>query len=604
MARNWKIRPHDTALIQSIERGASVPPVVAQILALRGITHPDEVSAFLNLKMLNLAKPFELPGMNEACDAILDAIQRNEKIAIYGDYDCDGMTSTAILHNCIELLGGNVTYFVPNRLDDGYGVNTAALDKLHKKEVRLVITVDCGISSVAEVEHANRLGLKMIVTDHHQPGPVLPDAVAIVHPALPGHDYRFAGLCGAGVAFKIAWALCERKSGSPKLPTPMREFLFKAISLAAIGTVADVVPLLDENRIIVHFGLQLISQYCSKGLSELLRVSKLNEKEKLGAEDIAFTLGPRLNAAGRLGQAQLGVELLICENPTRATQLAEYINELNKSRDSLETGMRRSAKKIIKENHDPENEPALVLAKAEWHKGVLGIVAGRLAELYNRPTILISIDKMNTSAAVGSCRSACGLNLYKALEACSEHLIKFGGHVAAAGLKIEVDKIDRFREEFCDYVSSNVPPERFQPQLTIDAETTLGQLSMNTLYQMEQIAPFGQRNPRPVLCATGVQLASPAETMGTDNKHLRLELVQHNAKVKAVAFGCGDWAAELDHDGGVYDFAFKPSINEYRGYKSVQLKLIDYRVHKSSVSQPLGSKNDESHTTKKLAGGV
>ena len=600
---NWKIRPHDSALIQEIERGASVPPVVAQILALRGITHPDEVSAFLNLKMLNLAPPFELPGMEIACEAILDAIANNEKIAIYGDYDCDGMTSTAILNNCIELLGGNVTYFVPNRLDDGYGVNIAALDKLKSKNVGLVITVDCGISSVEEVAHANRIGIKMIITDHHQPGAVLPDAVAIVHPALPGHDYRFAGLCGAGVAFKIAWALCERKTGSPKLPTPMREFLFRAIALAAIGTVADVVPLLDENRIIVHFGLKLIKQYCSVGLSELIRVSKLDEKEKLGAEDIAFTLGPRLNAAGRLGQAQLGVELLICENLDRATKLAEYINELNKSRDSLETGMRRGAKKMIKENHDPENEPAFVLAKPDWHKGVLGIVAGRLADLYNRPTILISIDKMGNTPAVGSCRSACGLNLYEALEACSEHLAGFGGHVAAAGLKIQSENIDRFREVFCDHVASVVPPERFQPQLTIDAETTLGQLTMSTLYQMEQIAPFGQRNPRPVLCATGVSLAAPAETMGADDKHLRLKLEQHSAKVNAVAFGHGDWAAELSET-GVYDFAFKPSINEYRGYKSVQLKLIDYRLHDSKVPSPSSRKDEQRSDSEKLAGGV
>lgn len=603
MAMNWKIRPHDSVLIQTIESGASVPPVVAQILALRGITHPDDVSAFLNLKMLNLANPFELPGMEAACEAILGAVARGEKIAVYGDYDCDGMTSTAILHNCIELLGGNVTYFVPNRLDDGYGVNIAALDKLKSKNVGLVITVDCGISSVEEVAHANRIGIKMIITDHHQPGAVLPDAVAIVHPALPGHDYRFAGLCGAGVAFKIAWALCERKTGSPKLPTPMREFLFRAIALAAIGTVADVVPLLDENRIIVHFGLKLIKQYCSVGLSELIRVSKLDEKEKLGAEDIAFTLGPRLNAAGRLGQAQLGVELLICENLDRATKLAEYINELNKSRDSLETGMRRGAKKMIKENHDPENEPAFVLAKPDWHKGVLGIVAGRLADLYNRPTILISIDKMGNTPAVGSCRSACGLNLYEALEACSEHLAGFGGHVAAAGLKIQSENIDRFREVFCDHVASVVPPERFQPQLTIDAETTLGQLTMSTLYQMEQIAPFGQRNPRPVLCATGVSLAAPAETMGADDKHLRLKLEQHSAKVNAVAFGHGDWAAELSET-GVYDFAFKPSINEYRGYKSVQLKLIDYRLHDSKVPSPSSRKDEQRSDSEKLAGGV
>ncbi len=585
MAMKWKIRPHDTALIQSIERNSKVTAVVAQLLALRGITHADQVQAFLNLKMTNMADPFELPGMEPACQTILAAIAANQKITVYGDYDCDGMTSTAILCGCIKLLGGDVNYFVPNRLDDGYGVNTDAIDRLHKKGTALIITVDCGISSVHEVAYANQLGIKMIVTDHHQPGATLPAAEAIVHPALPDQPYRFAGLCGAGVAFKLTWGLCQRKSGSEKLPPPLRDFLFKAIGLAAIGTVADVVPLLDENRIIVHYGLNVMRKFCSVGLTELIRVAALADKQQLGAEDIAFTLGPRLNAAGRLGQAQLGVELLMCEDQHRATQLAEYINELNKSRDSLETSMRRAAKKMIKENHDPENEPAIVLAQPDWHQGVLGIVAGRIAELYNRPTILISIDKMGEKQAVGSCRSACGLNLYQALDSCSDLLAKFGGHVAAAGLKIDAENIDRFREEFCDHVSNVVPADKFQPQLSVDAEAPLSQLTMDTLFQMEKLAPFGMRNPRPVICATEVRLASPAKTMGADDKHLSLNLTQHGAEIRAVAFGKGEWAQELDHENGVYDFAFKPSINEFRGRRSVQLKLIDFRVSGSEVPQ-------------------
>lgn len=595
MAMKWKIRPHDTALIQSIERDSKVSAVIAQLLALRGITHADQVAAFLNLKMTNLANPFELPNMDVACQTILDAIAAGEKIIVYGDYDCDGMTSTAILCGCIGLLGGDVNYYVPNRLDDGYGVSKAALDRLHRKGTQLIITVDCGISSVQEVQHAKSLGIKMIVTDHHQPGAVLPEAEAIVHPALPGHDYRFDGLCGAGVAFKLAWGLCQRKSGSEKLPPPMRDFLFKAIGLAAIGTVADVVPLLDENRIIVHHGLNVMKQFCSVGLTELIRVAKLEDKQKLGAEDIAFTLGPRLNAAGRLGQAQLGVELLMCEDQHRATQLAEYINELNKSRDSLETGMRRAAKKLVSENYDPDNETALVLAQPDWHHGILGIVAGRIAELYHRPTILISIDKMGEKPAVGSCRSACGLNLYQALDSCKGHLTSFGGHVAAAGLKIDAANIDAFREEFCEYVATHVSPEKFQPSLLIDVEALLSQLTMDTLNQMEKLAPFGQRNPRPVVCATGVRLATPAKTMGADDKHLSLNLLQHNAQIRAVAFGKGEWAQELDHENGVYDFAFKPSINEFRGRRSVQLKLIDFRP---SVPNPSDANSSSQQATK------
>ena len=601
MAIKWKVRAHDTDLVRSIEQGSKVTAVIAQILALRGITHPEQVSSFLDLKMTGFADPFELPGVEKATDTILSAIEQGQKIVIYGDYDCDGMTSTAILSGCIELLGGNVAYHVPNRLDDGYGLNIEAIDRLQKKGTNLIVTVDCGISSVHEVAHANGLGMQMIVTDHHHPGPKLPEANAIVHPALPDHTYRFAGLCGAGVAFKLAWGLFQKKTGSEKLPPPMREYLFRALGLAAIGTVADVVPLLDENRIIVHFGLQLMRQHCSKGLTELFRISKLNEKNTLGAEDIAFTLAPRLNAAGRLGQAQLGVELLITEDSERATQLAEYLDQLNGNRNTLENGMRRAARKMIAENHSPENEPALVLAEADWHQGVLGIVAGRIAELHHRPTILISVDKMGEKLAVGSCRSACGLNLYEALSACQKHLKSFGGHAAAAGLKIEADKIDRFREDFCDYVSEVVPPEKFQSQLMIDAETLLGQLTLPILGQIEKLSPFGMRNPRPVLCATGIKLASPAKTMGADGKHLSLELIQHGAKVRAIAFGKGEWAEKLDHTDGLYDFAFKPFINEFRGRTSVQLKLIDFRQTESSTPKPKLGTHDRRDATESLA---
>ncbi len=577
MTPRWTIRAHDAQLVESIEKGSGVSSVLAQILALRGIIQPAEIATFLDLKMTGLRPPAELPGLNSAVDVIYQAISDNQKVVVYGDYDADGMTSTAILFRCLKKMGAQVSYFVPNRLDDGYGISNANLKILADRGANLVITVDCGITSVVEVDYAHSLGLQIVVTDHHHPGPELPRADGIVHPDLPGHSYPFAGLCGAGVAFKLAWGLCQRHCGSEKLPEDYRHFLFAACSLAAIGTVADVVPLLDENRIIVHHGLNCLRRFANPGLEAMLKLTKLDVKPKLEAEDIAFTLGPRLNAAGRLGQAQLGVELLTCESTERAKALADYIDELNKNRDSLDRKILRSAKKLISENYDPSTEPALVLSHPDWHLGVIGIAAGRIAEAFHRPTILISTDPLGNRPGTGSCRSACGVDLYQAISDSSQHLIKFGGHTAAAGLSIEPEKIDEFRVDFCEAVTRQASMEQLIPELEIDAEALISQMTLPTMFELEKLAPFGQENPRPVLFASGVQLASPPKTMGSDGRHISLQLKQHTSRIRAVGFGKGEWLEKINPESGTYDFAFKPVINDFRGHKKVELHLIDFR---------------------------
>ncbi len=583
MGLRWTLRLHDAQLVESIERDSKVSPILAQVLALRGITRPDHVAAFLDLKMTGLRPPEELPGITAATEIIYAAIADRKKIVIYGDYDCDGMTSTAILYRCLKLLDADVTYYVPNRLDEGYGLSHSALEKLHQRGAQLVVTVDCGVASVTEVAYARQLGLQIVVTDHHHIGPSLPDADAIVHPALPGSHYPFTGLCGAGVAFKLAWSLCQCQHGSPKLPEHLREFLFGAISLAAIGTVADVVPLLDENRIIVHHGLNCLRQFANPGLQQLMQLAKCAEKPRLEAEDIAFSIGPRLNAAGRLGQAQLGVELLTCESHERAKALAEYIDELNKNRDTLDRKILRAANKLIKDDFDPDNEPALVLAQSDWHLGVIGIVAGRIAETYHRPTVMISTDPLGNRPGIGSCRTSCGVDLYRALGGCQEHLKGFGGHSAAAGLSIEAEQINAFREAFCEQVLLQVGVEEFVPDLDIDAEALIGNLTLSTLQELNKLAPFGQSNPRPILCASGVRLLEPVKTMGTEGRHLSMRLAQHDSEIRAVAFGKSDWIGDLTNTDALYDFAFRPVINEYRGFRSVELHLIDFRLSESVV---------------------
>jgi single-stranded-DNA-specific exonuclease len=577
MDKRWRIHPHDAGRIQLLERQTGVSPVVAQLLVCRGVTQPVQARAFLDAKLTGLRDPEDLPGLSQAADRIHDAIGQRRRIVVYGDYDADGITGTGLLYRCLKLLGADAGYYVPNRLEEGYGLHDDALRQLAQRGASLVISVDCGIGSVAQAVTAREAGLELIITDHHQMGDQLPDAAGLVHPQLPGSSYPFAGLCGAGVAFKLAWALCQRASQAKRVSPAMREFLLAAVGLAAIGTVADVVPLVDENRILVRHGLLSLRDRPVPGLAALMRVTGLDQKPELGGEDVAFVLGPRLNASGRLGQAQLGVELITTDSPERATSLAEYIHQLNQSRDSLERSVLQAASKQAKEQFDPENDPALVLDGVGWHPGVIGIVAGRLAEKYNRPVVVIAWDNAGVKPGIGSCRSAAGLNLYRALMACSDTLISCGGHQQAAGLKLERSRLEAFRAEFCEYAASEISVGDRVAEISIDAEAPFSQLTLRTMQEIEQLAPFGEGNPRPVLCATGVSLSEPPRRIGNGERHLSLKLKQYGVSMRAVAFGLGEAADEIAQVDGDLDIAFKPVINDYRGRRSVEMHLVDWR---------------------------
>jgi len=519
-----------------------------------------------------------LAGVDAAAECILRFARAGEKIVIYGDYDADGMTATAILVRCLRLIGATAGYYVPNRLDDGYGLNDEALRRIAATGAKLVVTVDCGIASIEQARTARELGLTLVVTDHHEPKSSLPEAAAIVHPRLPGCEYSFPGLCGAGIAFKLAWALCQRACGAKKVTEALREFLMQAIGLAAIGTVADVVPLLDENRLIVRHGLKSLRERPVLGIEHLMRVTRLCERPSLCSEDIAYVLGPRLNAAGRLGQAQLGVELLLTESAERASQLANYIQELNTTRDRIEKGILSAAGKQIKDRFDPQRDGALVLDGDGWHPGVIGIVAGRMADKYQVPVVVIGWDEAGIKPGVGSCRSAGGVELHRVLEGCQNLLLAHGGHAAAAGLRIAREQVELFRQRFCELVAMERAASEQQMELVIDAEAIFGQLTTRTVQHIEQLAPFGQGNPRPVLCARGVQLAAPPRTMGAGERHLALRFEQHRVGLRAVAFGQAEWAPELErYQNEPVDIAFSPVINEFGGMRRVEMHLVDWR---------------------------
>ncbi|MDR1958118.1 MAG: single-stranded-DNA-specific exonuclease RecJ [Planctomycetaceae bacterium] len=580
MSKFWKIHSYDQGHVTSLGQRVNVHPLIAQLLIGRGITTPEAAASFLTPKLTNLRPPEMLPGCVQVAEKLHDAIKSGKKITVFGDYDADGMTGTAILRQVIRLLGGNVNYYVPARLSEGYGLNHDAIRQLALQGTELIVTTDCGINGLDEAQTAKEVHVELLITDHHTPGETLPEASAIAHPMLGG-TYPFPELCGAMVAFKVAWMLCQLKSDqketTAKLPAAMRDFLLQAVGLAAIGTVADVMPLLDENRMLVRYALEnSLKKSVPVGLQELMKAAGLKEGTRLSSETIAFTLAPRLNAAGRLGFAQLGVELLVTDKPERAAEIAQYINGLNESRQKLERDIFRSAVQQIEDKFSPEDS-SYVLADASWHAGIIGIVAGRLAEKYHKPIILIAKDRMQSKPAGGSARTIKGLNLYNALNACSEYLLRFGGHAAAAGLTIEDKNIDLFRDAFCEVTESMLPHENRIQELFIDAEFPLSVFQTDIVRQMEALAPFGQANKRPVLCTCKVALTETAKTMGQDNRHFTATFRQGEQKKRAVAFGEADWVEPMNSHNGPIDIAFHPVINEFRGVSNVELQLLDWR---------------------------
>src|SRR5262245_6724134 len=574
MPKIWKLPLHDAGEIAALSRELQVSAVVAQLLLSRGMSEPDRARSFLEASLKGLHDPALLPGAVDAAERIVAAIGAKRRIVVYGDYDVDGVAGAALLIECLKLAGGDARFYVPHRLEAGYGLNATALESLRRDEqADMVITVDCGIASTAEARVARDLGLELIITDHHEFGRALPEADCLVHPRLPGSCYPFRELSGAGVAFKLAWAIGKKLEGASRVSPQFRDFLLYAVSLAALGTVADVVPLYDENRVLVRHGLVSLRSRPSVGLRELLATSELGDTDSLDAEDIAFRLAPRINAAGRLGQARLAVELLTTRNETRARELARYLTGQNEQRQTLERRIYKEAKELAENEHDLANDRALVLGKHDWHAGVIGIVAGRLVERYWRPTILIALGE---AMGQGSGRSIPGFNLHEALEVCGGSLESYGGHAAAAGLKIRSDNLAQFREQFIAHAAAKLQTHDLVEHLRIDAEVPLGDITPRLVRSIENLAPFGAGNRRPLLLAAEVELAQPSRRIGGGERHLSFVLRQNRTTARAVAFGMAERSDELV-PGLRYDVAFSPQLNTYQGFTRVDLHIKDFR---------------------------
>jgi single-stranded-DNA-specific exonuclease len=578
MPRQWRFATHDRAVVARLVQEMGCSPLLAQILASRGLDTAVRGRQFLTAKMNDLHPPDLLPGVAEAAERIVAAVQAGRRITIYGDYDVDGVSGTSILWYCLKLVGANVDYYIPCRLEEGYGLNLEAIRTLHSEDPqRLIVTVDCGICSIEEAALAREIGLELIITDHHTMAATLPEAAVIVHPRLPGSSYPFPELCGAGVAFKLAWGVCQRLGDGTKASPRMREFLKSAVGLAALGTVADVVPLTGENRILVRYGLSVLRESSIPGMACLLKVAGLEKTKSLTAEDIAFGLAPRINAAGRLGQARLAVELLTTDTLSRAAQLADYLDQLNKNRQTVERRMYRHAKELVLANPEWEQHPTLVIASVDFHPGVMGIVASRISERFQKPTILIALNAENHRGQ-GSGRTFGDFDLHSGISRCSHLLEGFGGHRAAAGLRIHADRVDEFRLAFAEQGQTlQLATETAVAELLIDAEVSLHDLTHGAIRELEQLGPFGARHSRPVFAVQGVELADSPSTMGGGDRHLSLRIRQGEKVLRCVAFGKGEWAQELAATNGTLSICFSAEINQFRGYESVELRMHDWR---------------------------
>jgi single-stranded-DNA-specific exonuclease len=567
----WSFRPPAIQLKPLAEK-LNITPILAQLLINRQVETESAMRSFLSPKLTDLIAPEIMPGIEQAAHRIRKAIADGEKIAIYGDYDVDGITSVAILWHLLKMLNVEVEYYIPHRIDEGYGLNTEAITQLAESGVKLLITVDCGITAFDEIRLATELGMEVIVTDHHRIADCLPPASVVAHPMLDP-AYGNPNASGALVAFKLAWAICNQVRGSGPINQPLRDYLLNATTLAAMGTIADVVDLRGENRIIAGYGLRAVSEPKIPGLKALLESAQL-ENAAPNSYDVAFKLAPMLNAAGRMGHARLAVELLTTDNALRAYQIAQYLKDQNRQRQKCQRDIFQQAKqRIIQDNlHHPDRK-TIVLADAAWHSGVIGIVASRIIDEFSRPTIMITI---NNGKAQGSGRSIEGFNLYNGLAACAEHLLSFGGHEMAAGLRIETEKIQGFANAFEEYARNQEPTGLAQGAIEIDVEVSLGQLTERVMRELKLLEPFGQGNPRPVFATCGVRRIAQPRRVGAKNEHLQIAVTDGKDSVRCIGFDMGHLEKKII-EADSFDIVYEPQYNTYNGNTTLQLVLTDIR---------------------------
>jgi len=568
IARIWESAGYDEPSALRLASELGVSPVTARLLCIRGLSEPEAARRFLTPRLEDLLDPFALADMTPAVDRILAAIAARERIAIHGDYDVDGVTSTVILRRALELLGADVVHFIPERLRDGYGLQPATIDRLHANGARLIISVDCGIRATDAALRARALGVDLIITDHHEPDIALPPALAVINPKRHDCVYPDKHLAGVGVALKVVQALCARSGRSEWLPA--------FVKIAAIGTLADVVPLTGENRVIAKLGLRLLSTGPHKvGLRSLLEVCGLLGKE-IDSYQIGFVIAPRVNAAGRMSTPDIAARLLLASDEAMAEEargLAEQLNSENLRRQQEEADIVTRAKTVVESDPDVGSRTVIVVAGEGWHRGVIGIVASKLVDAFHRPAVVISIDG---DVAHGSCRSIPSFNMLAALESCGEVMLKFGGHQQAAGLTVESSRIRELRGRINDHADSRLGPDDLRPRLWIDGPLTFRSIDDQVMAELATLAPFGAGNPRPVFRSSRVEIVDGPRRL--KDRHLKMSFRQDGRVLRGVAWRASERESFVTaHRAGI-DLAFSVEQDLWNGERHVQLTVADFRA--------------------------
>ena len=563
----WDFRSCDDARAEHLSRALGLDPVVARLLCLRGVHDPEEALRFLTPSLDQLHDPFRLADMAPAVDRILAAIERRERIAIHGDYDVDGITATVILRRALELLGADVEHFVPERIRDGYGLQRVAVERLHAGGASLVVSVDCGIRGADAARRARELGLDLIITDHHEPGPVLPPALAVINPKRPDCAYPEKELAGVGVALKLVQALCLRTGHEGWLPS--------FVKMAAIGTLADVVPLLGENRVIAKLGLDMLSRGPHKvGLRALLEVAGLAGRT-IDSHQVAFMLAPRVNAAGRMSTPDIAMRLLLAVDEAmvgEARALAQQLDEENQRRQLEEQEILAEARRLAETDPDVGAHSVLVVAGEGWHRGVIGVVASKLVDTFHKPAVVLSVAE---GLGHGSCRSIPAFDMLGALERCAHLLLRFGGHRLAAGLTLDAARLQEFRHTISAWADQTLEPDDLRPRVRIDGPLPFSAITGKTVDEVGRLEPFGPGNPRPVFHAAGVEIVDGPRRI--KDRHLKLAVRQQGRLFRAIAWRAIERESFFAANRSGLDLAFSLAQNTYRGETTVEFSIVDSR---------------------------
>jgi single-stranded-DNA-specific exonuclease len=563
----WKLKSVDNDVVEYIRKEFKLPEIYARIMYLRGIQDRPSSREFFFSDQTRLHDPFLMTGMEKAVKKILNQIAEKKSILVFGDYDVDGTTGTSMFYLFLKSLGADVYYYIPSREQEGYGLSNNGIDYAQKIGVSLLISVDCGINAFEKIDYAGSLGIDTIITDHHRPDHKLPNAFSILNPNQKECNYPFKGLCGAGVVFKFALAICERGGFDPELA-------WQHADLIALGTAADLVPILDENRIIVEKGLALIETGNKTGIQALLKTSGMFGKE-ITVGRLVFWLAPKINAAGRLGDAGRAVKLLISSNPVYAFELAKELEIENKKRQDITTNITEDAVMMVNSQVDLENEHAIVLASRDWHAGVIGIVASRIRELYNRPVFIISVDENGVGKASG--RSTTKFNLYDTLEKCNEDLIAFGGHPIAAGLTINESDIPKFRKNFIRIANDSISKSDLIPSIRFDGNLQINQIDGRFVKFLKAMSPYGPGNMRPKFLSKNVSVAGNPKVLGKDRDTIKFTVKEGKAIFEAIGFRMIEHYEKLILNKPI-DIAYEIGENDWNGNTTIQLELKDIKI--------------------------